>query len=468
MTPHRWQIEASEAYQRLGGVAVDRLPGAGKTWAAALIAKQCRRPLFVGPASVLAQTRAMFREYGVPEGLVTFASYTWLTRAEQHDFFERLQPSDILMDEFQKARGWANSARKRLERYLIPNPAVRVGIFSASLVTDRLRDFAYAFTLALRGHARRAGIPPTRAGVEALEARFEADPEAWTRFRQGLADIPGVFLDDPADSAGAYQGEVRVSLIEREPALVLPADWSLPDGYLLVSPAQAAEVSRMLAWGYWPRVTPRPSERYLDARRDWSRVVQSVIANGAADTELQVRSLRPEAYAAWAVVEAAEPVGEAEAVWETLDAIRDIDAHIDFRQGNQGLGPTIVWCHHRALQARVAALLACPHHGPGGRDADGVRLDETRAPLVVASIEACHAGLNCQAFSHSLVLEPPSDPEVWRQLIGRTARQGQLSPCVSVEIVVNCSASRRALRTAIERARVSGKPNPIIQLEGKV
>ena len=59
-TPHAWQSACADAYARCGGVVVDREPGAGKTYAAALIAKQCARPLVVAPASVIPQTRAMF------------------------------------------------------------------------------------------------------------------------------------------------------------------------------------------------------------------------------------------------------------------------------------------------------------------------------------------------------------------------------------------------------------------------
>ena len=127
-----------------------------------------------------------------------------------------------------------------------------------------------------------------------------------------------------------------------------------------------------------------------------------------------------------------------------------------------------MWADRRALQDRVAAAWDIPLHRELGYDADGVRLDETKEPLVVASIEACHQGLNAQqaGFNHSLVLEPPSDPEVWRQLIGRTARQGQTSPVVTVDVVVNCRESEDALRGAIARAKLSGKPNPVLQLDG--
>jgi len=460
--PHEWQLACADAFVRCGGVVVDREPGAGKTYAAALIARRCARPLVVAPASVIPQTMAMFRSYGVgcylakddpdmlASGTVAFASYTWLTRAEQHDFLTRYRPSDVLMDEFHKARGLRNSARVRLERYLMANPAARVGVFSASLITDRVTDYGPAFTWALRGRVRDL-VPATRAGLESLQARFDESPDQYAAFLEKLSARDGVFRD--GDGIGRYTGRVVVRVIRREPALTLPADWSLPDGYFLTSPSQAAEAARLLAWGAWMRVTPRPSETYLAERRHWAHVVRSVIATGAADTEFQVRALRPEAWLEWAEAEAAEPEASEEVVWAAPLSMPPIRAGI-------------VWADRRCLQDGAAVRLACPLHRELGYDADGVRLDETRAPLVVASIEACHQGMNAQAFNHSLVLEPPSDPEVWRQLIGRTARQGQTSPVVTVDIVINCRESESALRTAIARAKVSGKPNSILQLDG--
>jgi hypothetical protein len=64
-----------------------------------------------------------------------------------------------------------------------------------------------------------------------------------------------------------------------------------------------------------------------------------------------------------------------------------------------------------------------------------------------------------------------SDPEMWRQLIGRTARQGQTAPAVYVDVVVNSTYSDAALRTALARARstmqTTGKSNHLLQLENQ-
>lgn len=470
--PHTWQTDAVEAYHRLGGVFVGLDPGTGKSYAAAQIARRCVRPLVLAPAGAIPQTRAQFESYGVPtaeakwgpqsDGTVAFASYQWLTRATQADFFERFRPTDVLMDEFHEVRGLGNSARKRLERYLVANHAVRVGVFTGSPMSSGLTDFAFGLTWALRGGVRGL-VPQLRSGVEALTEKLAADPAARAAFRARVETTPGVFLD--VGDAGRYAGEVVITVHRREPVAVLADTWILPDGWAIDSPAQAAAVSKMLAWGWYPTADPRPSAELLEARRVWAATCRRVIDSGAADTPAQVRDLRPREAEAYTAAVAGRAEGETTPVWlARADPER-------VAEGVLRLGNCLVWAHHRALQDRVAAAWRAPLHREGGRDAAGVRLDETRASLAVASIEACHQSHNAQHFSDNIVLEPPSDPEVWKQLIGRTARQGQGSPHVHVDVVVNCPAAAQALRGAIQRAIIvketTGKGNPLLQLEGK-
>lgn len=457
VTLRTWQQCAVTQWHERNGLLVVAGVGSGKSLVGARVAATGSRPVVVVPAAVRQQTEAMYRAYGTTGAV--FISYTQLTLAKNAELLEALRPDVLVLDEAHRIkRVMTNSAAKRIQRYLVANPAVRVCVLSASLITDRVTDFCHLAHWALRG-AVRGLVPQTRSGAEQLQERLDADPAVRAEFMRRLLSTPGV-MDQTTDAE--YQGRVEVRVIRREPALTLPATWELPDGYLLTSPAQAAEVSRLMAWGAWLRVTPRPSERYLAARRAWSHTVRGVIGTGAADTELQVRALRPAAFAAYVEAENAEPRGAEEVVWEDHEATWGLHSLVC-----QYYVRTIVWADRRALQDQAAYQLDCPLHRERGLDADGVRLDETRAPLVVASIEACSAGLNCQTFSHNLVLEPPSDPETWRQLIGRTARQNQTAPIVTVDIVVNCAAAENALRTAIARARVSGKPNPILQLDGQ-
>lgn len=471
--PHEWQLRAAEDYERLGGLFIGLDPGSGKSFALAQIARKCRRPLVVAPAAAVRQTMAQFRSYGVPcyeakqdraglRGGVAFASYTWLTRAEQADFFEQYRPSDVLMDEFHEARGLANSARKRLERYLVEYPAVRVAVSTASPMSGRVHDFAFGLRWALRAGVRGL-VPETRSGLDALEARLAASPEARADFRRRLEATPGVYLD--VGDVGRYPGEVVLRVVRREPALVLPATWELPNGFLVESAAHASDLERQLAWGFYPEYDPRPSDEYLTARRRWGAIVRRVVSTGQADTELQVRALRPTEYAEWRAAELAEgPLTEAVPAWgeERPDVLRLLP--------RTPRPATLVWAHHRALQTQAAAVLEAPLFREGARSASGEYLPEYRGYLAVASNEACYQSLNLQHFSHNLFLQPESDPEWWKQAIGRTARQGQTAPRVTCDVVVNCPAAERALRSAIDRASLvyetTGKKNPLLQLKG--
>lgn len=474
LTPHPWQPQAVDAYFRVGGLVCWLDAGCGKTYTAAAIARRCRRPLVVAPAGVIAQTMAMFESYGVKcwpaklwdprlerEGAVHFASYTWLHQAAQAKFFNQFAPTDVLLDEFHLCRNLrTNTAAKRLNRYLVANWAVRVGVFTASPWATRLEDVAPGLRFALR---KAAPLPPTADGVEMLSERMASDPAARAAWFARLAATPGVFLD--SDGAGAYPGRVELRVVRREPAAVLPQTWALPDGWLLGSASEAAQAARGLAWGFYRTRDPRPTPEFLDARRAWGAVVRRVIDRGAADTESQVRDLRPAEWAAYAAVADAQPPFRKDAVWLDDAGLRATLA--DVQPG------TLVFAYATALQRRAAEILKCPWHHAQGLDANGVRLDEAKAPVVVASLRACHAGFNAQyAFSRVLFLDPQADQEMMKQACARVARQGQTALVVTVDLVVNCPQAEFALRQSIERARVAlestGKFNPLLQLEGKV
>lgn len=477
--PHAWQLSAAEDYQRLGGVFLGLDPGAGKTYAFARIAARCQRPLVVCPAAAVAQTMTQFERYGVPTfpasqlhhdrnhgasaGAVIFASYTWLTRAEQADFFEVFQPTDVLMDEFHVARGLNNSARKRLERHLVARPAVRVAVATASPMSGRVHDFAFGLHWALRAGVRGL-VPPLRAGLDALQARLETSEEARADFRRRLEATPGVYLD--VGDVGRYAGRVELSVVRRAPSLVLPDTWETPSGFLVESAAHAAEVERQLAWGFYHDVQPRPSDAYCAARRAWGGVVRRCVDQGFADTEYQVRAFRPAQYTAWAeAAEAEGPLAEPTPVWGST-------THTPVSlQHSLPDGPTLVWARHRALQELCATVLRVPLFREGARTADGTYLPDYRGRLAVVSNDACFQSLNLQHFCHNVFLQPEADPEWWKQAIGRTARQGQTEPRVTCNLVVSCPADERALRNAIDKAvaisQITGKGSPLLQLQHK-
>lgn len=453
VTPRTWQSVALTTWCSLQGVFINAGVGAGKTLVGAALAGTGSRALVLLPAAALRQTEAMYRAYGAVD--VTFCSYTKLQRAESAELLETLRPDVLILDEAHALRRvTSNSAAKRIDRYLVANPQVRVAVLTASMQSDTIMDWGHLANWALRQYSP---VPRLRGAREALAERLQRDPAAREAFRERLENTPGMI---GASLDAEYQGDVVLRVVRRDPALVLPDSWETPSGFLVESAAHAAEVERQLAWGYYHDVDPRPSEAYVEARRAWGAVVRRVVGQGLCDTEYQVRALRPEAYARWAEAQRAEGTpAEARAVWAQSPDLSSLSP--------RGL----VWAHHQALQERVAYQLAAPLFREGARSADGAYLPDYRGALAVASIEACHQSLNLQHFSHNLVLEPPADPEVWKQLVGRTARQGQTAPRVTCDVVVNCPAAERALRSAIDRASLvyetTGKKNPLLQLKGK-
>jgi hypothetical protein len=473
-TPHQWQVDATETYFELGGVVVWLDPGVGKTYVAAQIAARCVRPLLLTPAP--RQALAQFRSYGVaahlaaegdgPEGSCAIATYAWLTQKKQADWIARYRPSDILMDEYHMVRGLGHSARRRIEQYLVSDSAVRVAVFTGSPMSGRLHDFAYGLTWALRSRARGL-VPQLRAGMDALEAHFEAaGPTAREAFRTRLAATPGVFLDV---DAGRYQGEVRFRVLRPPdgPVAELPDTWLLGsegDGVLIESAAHAAEVDRQLAWGYYLEARPRPSEGYREARRRWGGVVRRVVLSGVVHTEAQVRDVEPAEYAHWAAAQLREgPLAEPGPVWLPGAGTRLMWAASTVSVAQ----PTLVWAQHRALQHAMAVELAAPLHR-GECRAAGV-LPTDHGQTAVLSIPSCYQSYNLQShYRRNTILEPSADPEVLKQLIGRTARQGQPSPYVEVDVVLNGRGAVRALTTALARAKLvqelTGKTNPILNI----
>lgn len=459
VTPRTWQSVALRTWCSLSGVFVNAGVGSGKTLVGAALAATGSRALVLLPAAALRQTEQMYRNYGATG--VTFCSYTKLQRAESAELLETLKPDVLVLDEAHSLRRvFTNSAAKRIDRYLVANPAVRVAVLTASMQSQSILDWGHLANWALRQYSP---VPRLRAAREQLAERLERDPAAREAFRAKLEGHPGMV---GASLDAEYQGRVELSVVRREPALVLPPTWETPSGFLVESAAHAAEVERQLAWGFYHDVDPRPSDGYVAARRAWGGVVQRAVDQGLADTEFQVRALRPEAYARWAAAQAAEgPLAEPVAVWAG-EPLRVPPLY----GRDRSPGPTLVWAGHRALQERVAAEFGAPLFREGARSADGTYLPDYRGPAAVASNAACYQSLNLQHFSHSVFLQPEADPEWWKQAIGRTARQGQLAARVTADLVVSCPADERALRSAIERASLvyetTGKRNPLLQLKG--
>jgi hypothetical protein len=443
MIPHPWQSAAVQTFHALGGLFLGQPPGSGKTYVIAECLKRAERPLLICPASARTQTRKMLEGYGCTSA---YASYSQVSR--DPELLNRYRPDVLAVDESQALKNVKDSAwGRRIARYIAENPSCRVVCSSGSVMHRGALDYMPQLVWALRG---RAPCPGTWAGMQRVAREAAENPEAWLA---KLRECPGVFIESAHSWAGELVIREHTLSVSDDSAYARAAATGLaPDGWACEGFA-LAEILRQLSWGWYMARTPRPSERLLEARRTWAKCVTQAKAFGLADTDMGARKHFPGAWASYKLAAEAEPEAEPVPVW--------VESQHD------GLGllgrlmprhSCIIWVHHTPLGERLQAAFDLPYHRDGTLDAQGRRLDETDAPVVVASISACHKSVNAQKrFSHNIVLEPPADARVWQQLLCRTARQGQLATRVTCDIVIASPtyaadlATARKLAAAIER-----------------
>ena len=425
MQRHPWQQSCVTDYFRFGGCFVAMGVGAGKTTMAAWLAARCERPVVLAPARGLQQIREMFADAHLPPE--AFRSHTRMCLAQSDGWLEEYAPSDVIVDEAHMLKNIStNTAARRLNRYLVANPRVRVCWMTGTPISRSLSDCVHGLRFALRS---RAPLPTSREGIARFVELVDSSELAQQEFYAELRARPGVFID----TAPSYDGEIQLEVVRRKPALELDdlAYWER-------GPA---------AWGARYRCVPPLSDAFRLARRDWSREVGYLVDAGACHTESQARLVRPDLYAAYQAVEEAEPPFEQVVEWEDDSALRE--ALRDVQPG------TLVWAHHRAVQERAAEILGCARE-PGG-------------DVAVLSMQGHSTVLNLQQYHTNVILEPSSDAALTAQLIGRTARQRQRSPVVRVQFICAWGGARKALDTAIKRAiliqKTTGNGSPLLQLD---
>lgn len=434
---HPWQTAAIADFARLGGVFCAQPAGAGKTYVIAGCARQGTRPVVLVRRSGLKQTKAKLESYGVTHA--QFITYGILSR--NPTLLTALNPDVLLCDEADMLKNVRKAAwAKQIALFLHHEPHVRVGMFTGSIMHKSVVDYAHFLAWALR---KRSPAPRTTSGIERWALWADANPREWL---QTLRNTPGVYIDGTA----SWGGEITLSVTRLQPAA--PDDYeraqttsTAPDGWALEDKWSRDELLRQLAWGWWNARNPRPSPELIEARRVWMRYVRDAIAYGHALTESMARGVYPDAWAKFCAVLACEPAGEPVAEW-----LAEPTADLPWRPG------TIWWVHHGALGERLSAKYGFPYHREGTLDEQGTPLREQTAPVVIASISACHREIDGlqHRYDHNVILEPPQDARVWQQLIARTARQGRdVSRSVSVEVVLRCPEHERAFKSALEQAR---------------
>ena len=303
------------------------------------------------------------------------------------------------------------------------------------------------------------------------------------------------FLDTQGFIASANEEEVGASLVVRTISVPLPgkveealgrmrATWVTPYGEEIPDPISFWRHCREVLSGFYYRwVWPddEPDYDWLEARRDWHKLVRDVVKCRAEGiyTELTVRnavrhnphllpkSLRKPAegfLAAWdAIKDTQDPPVKAE--W--LDDFMVCYVARWTLDNPEG----IAWCEHRAIMEALAEIPGGPKVFAAGDKhnaalADLAAGEGALARGIVCSIAAHGTGKNLQRWNRGLVVTPPSSDRVTEQLIGRQHRPGQDADEVSFDVVVGEGEAWEAFNTALAGAKtahdLTGAPQKLL------
>jgi len=492
--------------------------GGGKTLVSFLAPSvlEVSRALLVVPAKLREKTRREFaklaREWVSPPRL-ELVSYEELGRTRGAQLLEELEPELVILDEAQKVKNPRAAVTKRLARHFEAHPETRCIALSGTITQRSLRDFAHIAAWCLPranpvpqvynvltewAQAVDEKLPPeaTRLRPGALEVLYNEEERALAAtssqdpneveeaqlaavrraFRRRLVETPGVVATEdgrgslPPLILEALEAPERPAEIERAFA-GLRDRFELPDGQLVVSPADAWRHARELALGFYYRwKVPGPPD-WMEARRRWGVAVRHVLAHNrrGLDSEAPVAA----AAAAGDLDETfvtdngmrvlAEPVGEVYRAWAEIrptfvpetEAVWLDDSILELVARWMEEAPGIVFCDLVAFAAELSRRTGRPYHRQGGRDATGVLLDAAapEAGSVVASLHSSVEGWNLQAWSRALVVSAPPKGDVWEQLLGRLHRDGQEAEEVTFSVLVACREHVRGFAQAVDDAR---------------
>lgn len=475
-------VALKEAYE-CDGLYLNARVGAGKTLCSGLIPTLMRnkgrcRPLILVPASLVKKTEHEFaemrRDWKIAQGLYEIRSYTSLSLEKNANFLNQWRPDMIICDEAHALRRLKDSAApKRLERWRAESPQCAFFFMSGTFLKHRITDYAHLLAWAL---ATRSPLPvdPTEielwsqaiddadsAGLRAFQKYFPVPVQSYDHakelYRNRLRGAPGVIISDDEFTGS----KLHLRACYADPGLpkefeLLKTKYQRPDGWDLADAAEdeapdfaAAgsvwNVERQLALEFYYSCDPPPPKEWMQARRAWFSFVRAVIQTGALDTELQVRNACeagakvPEEWLNWkAIKDSFKP--NRKAVWLGNGAI-------EFAKAWGRQAPGIIWCDHLAFGERLSAETGWRYFGQGGLDATGMMIEHAlpHAP-VIASRTANQRGRNLQAWNRNLIMAAPNSADDGEQLFGRTHRDGQLSPHVTVDFYIACAVHEKSLR----------------------
>lgn len=404
--------------------------------------------------------------------------YSEISQKGNSDLLEKIKPDLIVADEVQNLKHRDSARTRRFMRFMRKHPCKFVAM-TGSPISRSLMDFAHLLELALgKGSPLPVDYPTLAAmadaidnegkegatGVGALILMMDEGESARDAFQRRFWETPGIIVSEEASCNLPI--EIREFTIAPPQEITnaledLERSWAW-DGEEYDKAIDIARLQRQITQGYfyralWPNGIP--DREYLDKRNAWHRAVRARLTHQnrvGQDSPALLEALAESGV--WTPVE-----------WVDWLTVRDrpeperipIEVNrwlVDLVQRwLQNIGePGIIWVTSPVVGQWLQEA-GIPYYGEGqDEELNALAADclDNGKPImpIACSIQAHGTGKNLQAWSHNLVLYPPSQGQIWEQLIGRTHRPGQKAEKVTVDIVLGSVAALKAMATAWDDA----------------
>lgn len=503
------QREALAEIATVGGGFFPIGVGHGKTLIALLAGPilECEVAILLVPASLRIQmNEELSRFSSVFKTLekTHVLSYEELSRPEGTDLLNTLcsaagDYSKVVMicDEAHRLKRLQSARTMRVVRFMQEHPKVHFVALSGTMTSKSLRDFSHLAELALR---ESSPVPHDRNHLESWAEVVDVDGRPgrydWERirplwewkfgkdkdrffglrtetrrsqvriaFQERMRATQGIVCSEEGSLGSSLNlEEVKGTVEEKithlyDTVLELEED---PAGNVITDPLHKHRVLNQLAHGFyyqwdWGETPEDLREPWLWRRNQWGRNVRAELARRARANydsphlvEARVREEIREGKSNGihkALVEWDEIKNDAHpkpfAVWVDDSPIQHALNLLDGLEG-----PGILWFQGKAIEEKIKSLR--PSFEICGA---GKTFDQTSSRPLALSIRAHGVGKNLQAWSHQVVLSPPSSGSAWEQLLGRTHRAGQMADEVSVKVVQTYPIQESALLSAKKDAR---------------
>lgn len=432
-----------EVYENHGALLFFSV-GTGKTLISYLICSfieilddtQIRGCLLV-PARLIDKTNQDFysfkTQWQTPSNLV-IVSYEKISR--DPNLLDKLKPEIIIADECHKLSNKRSAVTRRVERYLRKNGETWFVGMSGTLVKRSIKDWWHLLQYALP--YENQVLPIEYAEIEAWCGALDEKPRykvalgalkklATTRkgvlqkLGERFSTTSGIIMCEKVNELP----NLKIEYIHFEiPEITETADvvrdlWETPSGTEFMLALDLYRHLREISQGFCYEWIERPPLKWLNARREFSSFVRSILGNSRSlDTMMQIVEafkLDP-IIKRWKEIEPTFKL-RSRAEWFTYEYFRKISYLVQKR--------TLLWVSHKTVGKYLEKKSNYMFYTENGENKNGESINDCKSDVAIVSTQSISEGFNLQRFTRNVILCPPKQGRKWEQLLGRTHRTGQ-------------------------------------------